>query len=299
MMRMMKVIFNLILALNFVFFVDLAADHSMLTANNALGEISSSRHQGGQQQNEMGQSTELKQLLQREEQINHALQSMRGGLKNKSHRSFSASLESNPFLNNATPKTPQESHIVAEDPTQLTPQNTDVMIKGDAVNPSTASFNAQAEKQGATNTYFQDVKNDLSNEQCKILCGQYTNYNYAIILSSLILAQNKVSDYYFKVAQWIANNSITSPKECTAERLAVYLVGNNDRYANSLLVQGMPTPKIHFDFCVKQCEQGGKGVLYNPQNPAIKTFEEILRITKNMQTDQAFAMAAASGSGGF
>ncbi|MDP2193453.1 MAG: hypothetical protein Q8K36_02885 [Alphaproteobacteria bacterium] len=270
---MMKVIFNLILALNLIFWVGVKTNLASVIAGGEI-IVPAVENQDEDQNNDHSAPTELKQRLQREQQINQALHSVRGRLDGQPQAISSDPLQ-NQFLMNQAGSVENGQ------------MNQSGMPANNIGNPS------------ATNVPAVNATGNVANEHCRTLCGQYTNYNFATHLSNLVLGNNKMSVYYFDIVRVITQDSIQSPQECTAERLTPYLIGSNDRYVDRVIVQGMPTPRTHFNLCVKQCEQGGKGILYDPNNPAVQSLAEIIRMTQNMQTDQAFAAVAASGTGGF
>ena len=138
-----------------------------------------------------------------------------------------------------------------------------------------------------------------SNEKCHVVCGQYSNYTYATLISSIAQSSSvMVNGIMQKVTKFTAGQ-IQNKAQCTAEALTPHLSGKNTLYSNARFYPGMPRPQLFYRICKKQCLSGTDGVIFKKSNPVIIEFMRQYDFTHGKKDDKTLALIAASGNGGF
>jgi len=139
----------------------------------------------------------------------------------------------------------------------------------------------------------------LSNRKCHVVCGQYSNYIYATLISSIAQSSSVMSDEIIQNVTKFTGGQIKNKTQCTAEALTPHLSGKNELYSKNRFFPGMPRPRLFHRVCNKQCLSGKNGIIYKKSNPIIIELIKQYDFKHGEKEDKALAIIAASGNGGF
>lgn len=136
-------------------------------------------------------------------------------------------------------------------------------------------------------------------EKCKVVCGQYSNYIYAVLITSIIDSTSDLSKIIQKQVDHFTNGKISSPEQCSIENLTPQLSGKNKSYAQTRYFPGMPKPQLFYRVCKKQCLSGKDGIIFQKDNPVIAKLLINYDVKYGKKEDRAFEFVSANTDGGF
>lgn len=197
-----------------------------------------------------------------------------------------------PQLNIQTPTALEaQPHMEAPQPPQFiqNTSSTEAITTQNADNLQAPSTNIKQPNQGKK----------PSKQKCGVVCGQYSNYTYATLISSIVQSASVTGNEMMQKVTTFTRGQIQNKAQCTAEALTPHLSGKNALYSKERFFPGMPRPQLFYRVCKKQCLSGKDGIIFKNSNPVIIEFMRQYDFTHGKKEDKALALIAASGNGGF
>ncbi len=144
-----------------------------------------------------------------------------------------------------------------------------------------------------------NLSSQFPEEKCKVVCGQYSNYIYAILITNIVQSTSEFSKIMVEQVSDFTNGQIKDQAQCSIENLTPQLSGKNKSYAQTRYFPGMPKPQLFYSVCKKQCLSGKDGIIFQKENPVIAKLLINYDVKYGKKEDRALEFVAANTDGGF
>jgi hypothetical protein len=189
------------------------------------------------------------------------------------------------------PQLPQLPNIIQNLPQTATAQNT-------SGPPLLPELNLN-KTQPLINTTVENSATQIQQEKCKVICGQYSNYIYSILITNIVQSTSEFSKVMLEQVNGFTNGKINNQEQCSIETLTPLLSGKNQSYAEARYFPGMPRPKLFYSVCKKQCLSGKDGIIFQKENPVIAKLLINYDVKYGKKEDKALEFVSANTNGGF
>ncbi|HCU07341.1 MAG TPA: hypothetical protein DIC42_07200 [Holosporales bacterium] len=192
-----------------------------------------------------------------------------------------------------TPQLPKLPSFIQNMPQPVTAKNADGTLRLPELNLNKTQPNNNATIENPNPT------SQFPAEKCQVVCGQYSNYIYAILITNIVQSTSEFSKIMVKQVSDFTNGKINNSAQCSIENLTPQLSGKNMSYAQTRYFPGMPKPQLFYSVCKKQCLSGKDGIIFQKENPVIAKLLINYDVKYGKKEDKALEFVSANTDGGF